>query len=132
MINIDTIDKALQYLSEGYLLAKLTINYSGMTKECLVAGMLMGMSEDDWWYALVRKEGDEVCGLAQRKLFVDLYQNYYVAKIKTVTRNEAYFELNAVCAIQEAPRYQRKIDSWSEVTSTPTKISEGNIETLHR
>jgi hypothetical protein len=132
MINIDTVNKALQYLSEGYLLAKLTTNYSGMTKECLVAGMLMGLSEDDWWYAFVRGEGDEVCGLVQRTLFVELYRDFYVEKTNTASNGEAFFTIYGVCPIQEVPRYQRKIDSWSEVTSSPTKISAGYFETLLR
>ena len=123
MIVIDTIDKALKCLSQGYLLAKLTMDYSGMTKKCLVAGVLMGFSEGDWWYTLVRNDGGEACGLIPRKLFVELYQNYYIEKTTTTANGEVYFSLNGACSIQEAARYQHKVDCWSETTSRPTKIN---------
>lgn len=127
MINIDSIDNASRFLAEGYLLARVTMDYSGITKECLVAGVLMGLTEDDWWYALVSREGGDVCGIVQRKLFIELYRSYYIEETKKVSSNETYFALNGLCAIQEALRYQHKIDSWSEATSSPVKTASVNF-----
>ncbi len=119
MIVIDTVDNAIRYLDEGYLLAKVTMDYSGMTKECLVAGVLMGLSKTQWWHVLVRREGGEACGLLQKELFVHLYELYYIELKRQVSVRGSYYSSNLVCAIQEMPRYQRRIDSWKELISSP-------------
>lgn len=68
MVVIDAIDEAVDYLKQGYLIAKAPMDFSGMEKEHLVAGILMGFSKEVWWYVLITEKGDRVCGLVKKKL----------------------------------------------------------------
>lgn len=119
MIVIDSIADAVKCLNEGYQLAKVSMDYKGMTEDCLVAGVLMGLSKEVWWYVLLRVESGEVSGLVRKELFVRLYELYYIELKIEVSDKESYYSLNSVCAIQEMPRYQRRIDSWMEMISSP-------------
>lgn len=121
MIVIDNIEKAMQHLSEGYFIAKVTSAYPGMTTECRVAGKLIGITHDEWWFTLIQQDTGQVCGLVNKTLFVELYQNFYITGQES-HRNSgvgSLYVLNDICPTQEFPRYKRKLDCWSEYTSVP-------------
>ena len=126
MIVFNKSNELISYLDKGYLLAKVTKNYKGMTKQCLVAGTLMVHSENDWWYILVKREDSEVYSIIKKNLFLELLREYYIdLKIQT-SKNESYYSINRVCDIHESSRYIRKINCWKETESDPTELKQNN------
>jgi hypothetical protein len=119
LIIIDSIDKAILHLRRGYLLGKVEMKYSGMKKEHLVAGLLMGLSKEVWWYVILQEQGGGVHGLMNKEVFVKLYEQYYIEKTADTHNSENYYSLNTTCSIQEMPRYRHRIQSWEEAIQTP-------------
>ena len=124
MIIVDSIEDAIGYLLEGYQFAKVSMDYKGMDNECLVSGLLMGLSKEVWWYVLVENEGGSVRGLVLNELFMQLYSLYYIGPGKQVSDMEIYYMKNNLCDIREMPRYLHKIDSWKESISSPSATTE--------
>ena len=126
MIVFNNITDLVLYLNRGYLLAKVTKHYEGMTKQSLVAGTLMVHSKNDWWYILVKKQNGKVYSVLKKNLFLELLRDYYIdLKIK-ISETESYYSLNRVCDIDESSRYIRKINCWKETESDPTVLKQNN------
>jgi len=120
MIVIENVETATGYLLEGYRLAKTTADYPNMPTECRVAGMLMGLTQADWWFTLLRPHTTDVCAIVNKRMFIELYQHFYIEAQHASDADSLHtFVLNNVCPIQEFPRYQRKLDSWRESVSNP-------------
>lgn len=119
MIVINTVNKAIHYLSEGCLLARVPLHFPGMTNACHSAGNTMGLTREDWWYTFIRPESGAVCGMLDKKLFVELYQRYYIDEVKGIDNWGKYYALNDACPIQEFTRYKRQIDCWTDYISRP-------------
>jgi hypothetical protein len=86
---------------------------------------MMGLGQDDWWFTLIRCDTAEVCGIVNKRMFVELYQAFYIAEQESGddTSVGRIFRLNAVCPTEEFPRYKRKLDCWAEYTSRPETAS---------
>jgi hypothetical protein len=122
LIFVGSIDEAVLYLRQGYLLGKVEMKYSGMKKEHLIAGMLMGLSKEVWWYVVVQEQGGGVYGLLKKDVFVKLYEQYYIERMADTEGLWSYYSLNTECSIQEVSRYLRKIQSWEEAIQTPGSV----------
>jgi len=135
MVIINTINKAIRFLSEGYLFAKVTYDHPDMTNEYQVAGTLTGLTKEDWWYVVIQPGTELVCGVLEKTLFVDLYKSFYIECNNRSHNRNKYFALNDLCPIEDFPRYRRQVDCWYERTSKPagrqnnTPIKAESLET---
>lgn len=118
MIVVESIDKALACLLDDHVIAKVTIDYPGLTSEYLVAGTLMGKTKNDWRHVFIMPGCGEMCGLLDKKTFLKLYRNYYIENRKESCERARIYALNYLCPIQEYSRFKRQVDCWSEYNST--------------
>jgi hypothetical protein len=119
-------------LVDGYTIIKTTSAYPGMNRECFVAGRLMGLCDRDWWYVFAEPGMGTVFGILEKKLFLELYQHFYLIKSASLDFEVTQYTLNALCPIQEFPRYQRQMECWREFQSRPGEGHEIRISVDHQ
>jgi hypothetical protein len=120
VIVINTIDKVLVYLLEGFFIIRTTIKASALPKEVFVAGRMIGYTDQDWIYILQHPINPRKYGIVHKTLFNDLFKNYYIKKDpKYNNQNRRRYLLNDRYQTGETSLYQHKIDGWQEMISRP-------------
>jgi hypothetical protein len=128
---INSLEQALAYLENKYLLVKVTHDHTGLTTKQRITGKLMGLMAQDWWYVVIDRDQTTLTAMLDRQHFDELFRNYYICRlaITSETGFESY-TLNKVCEIQEIPRHRHRIKSWQEMISTPSKPQGSTLKQL--
>ena len=122
MFVVDSVEKAVSLLSQGYGLVRCPIGHIQHRAEILVAGRLVGFNAFDWWYVFESPNAGSDKGIVDKRLFYQLYKNFYLRQ-KTVAEGDGAicYELNDYCDIQEFPRYQHLLNCLEQQNSRPIK-----------